>query len=201
MADVSHGANSHINTLVVDTDRFKGHYLLWICMANEQNHNPPPETPAEHVEPDRDGPPDPSDVRFAVRRFRDADDFLSVVDIDIATVFAESNNTLRLDRLRRRLHPKVVYESDWAGVSMTGRRRVMRWLRRKYGPAGHGGGYRSQVIVLTDGRAGVLTEIKGTRLQAVTTFTVVDGRATRINVSARFERQSLRETLYYPPEA
>ncbi len=170
-------------------------------MAINQNHEPTPETPIEHPDPMRDDHADQSEVLFAVRRFRDANEIRAVPDIDLATAFAESNNTLHLDRLRKRLHPKVVYESDWAGVSMVGRRRVIRWLRSKYAFAADWGGYRAQVVVLAYGRAGVLTTSTSIDQQALTTFDAVDGLAIRMSVTSRVDRQSLRETLYYPPEA
>lgn len=140
-------------------------------------------------------------VRFTVRRARSATAWHTVPDYAVAHAFAASTNTLSVDWLRPVLHPDVVLTSEWAGVRHCGRRVVLLWMWTRYqAPKLSRHGYRSQLVVMPDGRAGVLTRLTRTGETVLTSFVVAGGLIEAIHVTPRFDRAKLVETGVCPPE-
>ncbi len=163
---------------------------------DERELDPPPESPTVQDQPDHE-----PQVRFSIARIRDADEFRSIPGMVVAAAFAEATNTLSTARFGDYLHPDVEYRSGWGRVQCRGKEELLAWLNNRFALARRLGGYRSQIVVLPDGTAGVLTGCLDDTPPALTRFELKSGLARRIDVTDQFDRDALRETLYAPPEA
>lgn len=139
-----------------------------------------------------------------VQPFRDCAEIESTPWSTVAVTFAEAVNLSAYHRLEKILAPDVVYVSDWSGRKFSGRKNVLTWFRfrlcRSIAGVLHGNYKSSQVVVLPDGCAGVLTAIVSTHEMSLTTFEGDGNVASHVHVTTKFNRSELRETLYCPPE-
>lgn len=139
-----------------------------------------------------------------VQPFRDRSEIESTPWITVAMTFAEAVNLSAYKRLESVLVPDVTYTSDWSGTTFSGRKDVMAWFRfrlcRSIPRVMAGGHLNSQIVVLPDGCAAVLTAFVTTHEMSLTTFEGDGNVATHVHVTTKFNRRELRETLYCPPE-